>query len=103
MNIERIPKGKICPQPEPDPDAYLEPINAEFGSHQGLNANWSCMAWRISGTLDEGVFLLDDETPDETVSIVTRVEGDDGTTIAQVAHGSVEKILPIAKAIKGEK
>lgn len=49
---------------------YLKPIEEKYGVHQGLNANWCAMAWPVSDDL----WILDDESPEETVSLVRRVE-----------------------------
>ena len=49
---------------------YLKPIEEKFGAHQGLNADWCTMAWPVG----HGLWILDDESPEETVSLVRRVE-----------------------------
>ncbi len=98
--LEAELRGEICPQPEPDPDAYLAPVIEAFGAHKGLSADWACMAWPVADNLCDGTWLLDDEHPDETVSLVTRK--DDGSVdpaIVTICQGSVEQVLPIAKAI----
>ena len=65
---------------EERPDAYLDEIVKAFGPHQGLNANWAVMAWRLGGE----VWLCDDEN-DKTVSIVTRRITTEIDEIVQVA------------------
>lgn len=68
---------------------YLNPLFDRFGAHQGLNADWCTMAWNVRGDL----WILDDESPDETVSMVRRVELEDGTEIHEIVSGSVETVL----------
>lgn len=95
-------KGEICPQPEPDPDSYLDPVRKALGGHGGLNADWCTMAWLVAGNLCDGVWLLDDETSDETVSLVTRKQDDGDPFIVTICQGSVEQILPIALSIAAQ-
>lgn len=101
--LEAELKGEICPQPEPDPDAYLAPLVETFGPHHlGLNATWVCMAWCVVGAnnMRDGVYILDDESPEETVSLVTRKDdGSSDPVIVTICQGSVAQVLPIAKAI----
>lgn len=55
---------------------YLNPLFDRFGAHQGLNADWNTMAWPVGfGDL----WILDDESPEETVSMVKRCEQEDGS------------------------
>ena len=99
-SLEAELKGEICPQLEPDPDAYLEPLTRAFGAHRGLNSDWAVMAWCVAGNFVDGTWLLDDESPSETVSLVTRKDDGSGDpAIATICQGSVEQILPIALSI----
>ena len=101
--LEAELKGEICPQPEPDPDAYLDPVREAFGTDEGLNANWSAMAWRIAGNMEDGTWLLDDESPEETVSLVTRKDDGSGDpAIVTICQGTVEQVLTIAEAIAAQ-
>lgn len=81
-------------------DAYLAPVFEELGEHQGLNANWACMAWMLGGNATEGTWLLDDEGGEESVSLVTRKDDGSGDpAIVTICSGTVEQILPIAMSI----
>lgn len=79
---------------EESPDAYLAPVVAALGEHQGLNAGWSCMAWHIKGD----VWLVDDETGN-TVSLVSV---DDEGTATSFAWGEVAIVLPLALKLRAE-
>lgn len=96
--LEAALRGVILPQPEPGPDAYLAPVIAAFGPHQGLNANWAVMAWPVFGDMVSGVYITDDESPDETVSLVHRIEEDESPKT--IMFGPVATILPIAVAFR---
>lgn len=99
-SLEAELRGEICPQPEPDADAYLVPVTEALGPCKGLNADWACMAWPVAGNLNGGTWLLDDESPSETVSLVTRQDDGSGDpSITTICQGTVEQVLPIAKAI----
>lgn len=79
-------------------DAYLQPIIDIYGEHQGLNADWCTMAWRIRGD----VWLLDDESTDRdapTVSIVRQPEDPVSfdTVVETLFQGSVADALVAAK------
>ncbi len=101
--LEAELKGEICPQPEPNADAYLAPLTEAFGPHGGLNADWSAMAWCVTGGYTEGVWILDDESPNGTVSLVSRATFTDGESVnTTIVSGSVDQILPIAKAIAAQ-
>ena len=82
-------------------DAYLQPIVDKFGEHKGLNADWATMAWLVHSTAESGWWILDDESPEETVSLVTCVDDGDGDPlISTYAQGSVADMLVVAEAIK---
>ena len=68
-------------------DEYLDPVVARFGPHQGLNADWAVMAWRLADFPGGSVWLLDDESGDETVSVVTRSK-DEGSVVVSVCTGN---------------
>lgn len=63
------------------PDAYLDEVIARFGRHQGLNSDWSVMAWHLGGL----VWLTDDES-DGTVSLCTR-SNDPDDVVCVIASG----------------
>lgn len=97
--LEAELKGEICPQPEPDPDAYLQPLTAAFGPHKGLNADWAVMSWLVVGNLVDGVWITDDEN-DETVSLITRKDDGSGDpALVTICQGTVAQVLPIALSI----
>ena len=82
-------------------DKYLDPVIAVLGPHIGLNADWSLMAWHVSGTLDNGVYVVDCEHNEE-VAIVTRTtspEGDD--EIEVVKQGEVSAIIEVLRTKYG--
>jgi hypothetical protein len=98
-SLEAELKGEICPQPEPDPDAYLQPLTAAFGPHKGLNADWAVMSWLVVGNLVDGVWITDDEN-DETVSLITRKDDGSGDpALVTICQGTVDQVLPIALSI----
>ena len=77
---------------------YLDPIREQFGEHQGLNADWNCMAWHIKGSL----YLLDDESPDQTVSVVRKVEDEKAGTceVREISTGSFEDALVVLRGME---
>ena len=77
-------------------DNYLKPVEAAFGQHKGLNADWCTMAWPVC----QGRWLLDDESCEETVSLVTLAfDADDEPIITTVMQGTVEEVLPTAQSL----
>jgi hypothetical protein len=80
-------------------DEYLAPVVARFGPHQGLNADWATMAWCVAGSLNMGIYICDDESADNTVSIVARYEVDGDTEIIVIRSGKPEAIIEIAMAL----
>lgn len=73
-------------------DAYLQPIVDKYGEHKGLNADWAVMAWLV--TRQDGVadwWILDDESTEETVSLVvhTGTDDDGDPILATLLQGSV--------------
>ena len=87
-------RALVGQEQDKDPDAYLQPLIDRFGQHKGLNADWCLMAWRVAGAEYFGdIWILDDESPDETVSMVRRVELEDNTEIHEIVSGSVETVL----------
>ena len=77
--------------------SYLDPIREAFGEHQGLNADWNCMAWHAKGNL----YILDDESPDKTLSVVRRVEQEDGSCeIVEVSNGTAEDALAVVRGLE---
>jgi len=49
-----------------------ETLNAVFGQHRGLNADWAVEAWHVKGRF----WIVDNE--DGTFSSVERIVSDDG-------------------------
>ena len=82
-------------------DKYLQPIVDAFGPHQGLNADWATMAWRVAGSLDKGLYICDDESVGNTASIVARREVDGDTEIILICSGKPEYVVEVAKLYKG--
>ena len=78
-------------------DAYLQPIVDKYGEHKGLNASWATMAWLVFGDNEVGQWLLDDESPDETVSAVLRLS--DGEIIP-IFQGTVAEALEFVGGLK---
>lgn len=66
---------------------YLKPLFARFGEHRGLNADWATMAWSVWAVDNGDLWILDDESPEETVSLVRRIE-----------HGGESEILFLLSA-----
>ena len=97
--LEAELKGEICPRAGDEEERFLAPVIAALGPHQGLNASWATMAWKIRGASDT-VWLLDDESPDETVSLVARQDGGSGDpVISEIMSGPVSVVLPIAVSL----
>lgn len=78
-------------------DAYLQPIVDKFGEHNGLSADWCTMAWLVFGDAEAGNWILDDESPEETVSVVVRLS--DGE-VTQCFQGTVAEALEFVGRLK---
>lgn len=91
--LEAEIRGEIAPTPVVPP--YWHKANELLGEHCGLNADWNSMAWGISGDLNHGVYLLDNET-NETFSIVARHQDEDIVKIITIIEAlPLEEIIPI--------
>jgi hypothetical protein len=78
-------------------DSYLKPIEDALGPHKGLNADWCVMAWPIRPDL----WLLDDESCEETVSLVSLSYDAEGEpTTKQLLDGLVKDVLPAALRLR---
>ena len=78
-------------------DSYLKPIEEALGPHKGLNADWCAMAWPVC----PGHWLLDDESCEETVSLVSLAfDADDEPVITQLAQGTTAEVLPTALLLR---
>ena len=86
---------------------YVEHLLSERGiRNEGLNAEWCVCAWKAGTIAGKAAWLIDNEDPNGTYSLVTRVyrddDNDDIEEIAEYRPTSEEEAEDMLADIYGE-